>query len=187
MIAFVLFLLKFNRFVFDLKGVRPFSDEFVSPKLLELFLKQPELIIEKRNLSENDNMLLYEYGVECDYFLIILDGSGVLEVGKETNSIMEISAGLFSYYGVNALLDDSVKDAKQLLGMMHQQQQQQQHQATSTDTIATNHSTASSMMPKLVYKPEFSLKVNSYCVYLKVTRDDWLDVVKKSHLLKVVK
>ncbi len=163
--------------------MRPFSDEFVSPKLLEAFLRQPELIVEKRNLSENDNMLLYEYGAECDYFLIILDGSAVLEVGKDTNSIMEINAGLFSYYGVNALLDDSIKDAKHLFALMHQQQ----CQANSTDTIATNHSATSGVMPKIIYKPEFTLKVNSYCVYLKVTRDDWLDVVKKSHLLKVVK
>jgi hypothetical protein len=172
------------------KGVRPFSDDFISPKLLEVFLKQPELIIEKRNLSENDvdhNMMLYEYGVESDYFVIILDGSAVLEVGKDSYGLIEINAGLFSYYGVNALVDEGVRDAKQLFALM--QQQQAQH---STDTIATTHSAASNGLvsvhsPKLGYKPEFSLKVNSYCVYMKITREDWLDVVKKSHLLKVVK
>lgn len=123
--------------------------EFISPKILEAFLRQPELMKEKRNLSEND-IYLYKYGQECDYFILILDGSAVVQVGIEG---MEINAGLFSYYGLNALLDENEKDPFESI---------------------TNDAT------RKPYKPEFSLKVNSYCVYIKISRKDWKDAVKKS-------
>ena len=159
--------------------MRPFSDEFISPKLLEAFLKQPELIIEKRNLSKNENdqtMFLYQYGIECDYFLIILDGSAQLLVGNDSNSMMEINAGLFSFYGVNALLDESVKDFRQL----------QKQLASSSDHVSpTTPPNSSGSLTHKLYKPEFSLMVTSYCVYIKITRKEWLDVVKKSQLLKL--
>jgi hypothetical protein len=144
--------------------VRPFGDEFVNSKLLEQFLKRPELINEKRNLSENENdqtMYLYQYGVECDYFIVILSGEAELKVGKDG---MEINAGLFSFYGVNALLnDESIKDAKSL---------------SLNDIDNHNHNQTTK------YIPEFSLVVNSYCVYMKITRAEWLDLVKKSLVKK---
>ena len=127
--------------------------EFIVPKLLEVFLRQPELTREKRNLSGNDrdvNMYLYQYGVPCDYFVIILDGSALVQVGKEG---LEVQAGLFSYYGVSALLNESER------GDPH-------------EIIASASTTP--------YVPEFSLQVVDYCVYLKITRGDWLDAVKKS-------
>jgi hypothetical protein len=145
-------------FYFLASSVRPFSGEFISPKLLEAFLRQPELTREKRNLSDNENdmnMFLYKYNVECDYFIIILDGSATVQVGQEEEG-MEINAGLFSYYGVNALLYDYEKDPNELLSYTHEERKS--------------------------YKPDFSLKVNSYCVYLKITRKDWLDAVKKSKI-----
>ncbi len=95
-------------------------------------------------------MYLYKYGVECDYFTIILDGKAVLQVGKEG---MEVDAGLFSYYGVGALMEES-------------------EQETDPIKVLTT--------PIKAYKPEFSLKVNSYCVYLQITRKDWKDAVKQS-------
>ena len=93
-------------------------------------------------------MYLYKYGVECDYFIIILEGKAVLQVGKEG---MEVDAGLFSYYGVDSLVDENAVDPLK----------------TITDTYKP-------------YKPEFSLKVNSYCVYLQITRNQWKEAVKQS-------
>ena len=100
---------------------------------MEIFLRRPELIKERRNLSNDTNtdIYLYQYGVECDYFIIILEGNALVQVGKEG---MEINAGLFSFYGVNALIDESQKDPLECIG---------------------NDST------RKPYKPEFSLKVNS--------------------------
>lgn len=126
--------------------------EFINPRILETLLRQPELTIEKRNLSQIENdksMYLYEYGVECDYFIIILDGDAKVEVGKEG---MEINAGLFSYYGIDALLSENEKDVKCIEDDANRKP----------------------------YTPEFSLIVKSYCVYLKVKRSTWKDAVKKT-------
>ena len=119
---------------------------------MEIFLRRPELIKEKRNLSNdtNSNIYLYEYGVECDYFIIILDGEATVQVGKEG---MEIKAGLFSFYGLNALIDDNQKDPLECIG---------------------NESL------RKPYKPEFSLRINSYCVYMQITRAEWKLAVKNS-------
>ena len=120
--------------------------------MLETLLKQPDLLRERRNLSEIDGVYLYKYGVEADYFIIVLDGSATVEVGADG---IEVNAGLFSYYGVNALIES--------------------HE-TSPEQIIFNEN---EIKP---YKPEFSLKVNSYCVYLKITRKEWRDAIKKSLL-----
>ncbi len=119
---------------------------------MEIFLRRPELIKERRNLSNDTNtdIYLYQYGVECDYFIIILEGNALVQVGKEG---MEINAGLFSFYGVNALIDESQKDPLECIG---------------------NDST------RKPYKPEFSLKINSYCVYMQITRAEWKLAVKNS-------
>lgn len=138
-------------FYFLASSVKPFMGEFISPKVLETFLRKPEFTKEKRNLVEDEsdiNMYLYKYGVECDYFIIVLEGKAVLQVGKEG---MEVDAGLFSYYGVDALVDEKETDPLKSI---------------------TN--------PFKPYKPEFSLKVNSYCVYLQITRNEWKDAVKQS-------
>lgn len=135
--------------------MRPFSSDFVNPKWLETFLRKPDLIKEKRNLLDDEkakSMYLYEFGHECEYFTIILDGKALVQVGKDG---LEISAGLFSFYGVNALLDESDLTA---------------------DDVLKNE------LIKKKYTPEFSLIVESYCVYLQIARKDWLDLVRKTHM-----
>lgn len=104
-------------------------------------------------------MYLYEYDVPCDYFIIILDGNATLKVGQEG---MEINAGLFSYYGINALVEENDKNNN------------------NTNSTSTADLTVDNDSKRKLYKPEFSLIVNSYCVYLKVTREAWKDAVKKS-------
>ena len=97
---------------------------------------------------------LYKYGVESDYFIIILDGCATVQVGRNDKERMEITAGLFSYYGVDALLYEH-----------------------ETDPLKAVSKESEERRP---YQPEFSLKVNSYCVYLKIYRKDWKEVVRRS-------
>ena len=140
-----------NKFQNLIKGVKPFAGEYINPKLLETFLRKPELMKEKRNLAEGEsdiNMYLYKYGVQSDCFTIILEGSALVQIGKEG---MEFNAGLFSYYGVDALLDEN--EPLPLKSILNETK---------------------------VYTPEFSLKINSYCVYLQITRKEWIDAVKQS-------
>ena len=105
-------------------------------------------------VDECDNsMYLYKCGKEADYFIILLDGQAVVQSGQDG---MEINAGLFSYFGVDALLGENEEENVQDL-----------------------------LSDKLrVYKPDFSLRVNTHCVYWRVTRNQWLSVVKQSILEK---
>lgn len=123
--------------------------------MLEALLAKPDHTIEKRNLSGNDEYL-YEFGVESDYFITILDGNATLQVGSEG---YQINAGLFSYYGVDALVNDEENDPLECIG---------------------NDCNRKS------YKPEFSLKVDNHCVCWKITRKDWKDAVKKTIMEQMI-
>ena len=128
----------------------------MNPKLLETFLRDQDLIKEKRNLANDENdekMFLYKCGVECDYFTIIIDGKAIVQVGKEDDHELKISAGLFSYYGVNALISDD--------------------EHNGSDVIRNEHN-------RKKYCPEFSLYVDSYCVILQIKHTAWLDLIRIS-------
>jgi metal transporter CNNM len=147
-------------FYFLASSVRPFTAQFICPKILETFLKKPEFTIEKRNLVESGNEsdhYLYKYGLPCDYFIIILDGKATLQIGRKNElERIEINAGIFSYYGVDALLYE--------------------HETDPFKSLIDNE--------RKQYEPDFSLKVNNYCVYLKISRPDWKSAVRKSLLEK---
>jgi metal transporter CNNM len=135
------------------KGVKPFTSEYLSPKVLDCALKHPDFIKEKLNLNDNmKDMYLYKYGEESDFFLIILNGSAIMEIGKEKTLV---NAGLFSYYGTNALISDPNHSADDII-------------------LQENN-----IKP---YIPEFSLKIEQYCVYFHISRIDWLKLVKNTNL-----
>ncbi len=116
-------------------------------------LKHPDFIRERLNLNESTtNMYLYKYGEEADFFLIVLNGTAIMEIGKEK---VLVNAGLFSYYGTNALLDDSNQ---------------------TPDDILLNET---NFKP---YVPEFSLRVEQYCVYFQISRHDWLKLIKNTNI-----
>lgn len=123
--------------------------------MLEALLAKPDFTIEKRNLSGNDEYL-YQFGVESDYFITILDGNATLQLGSEG---YQINAGLFSYYGVDALINDDEKDPLECIG---------------------------NDCNRKPYKPEFSLKVDNHCVCWKISRKDWKDAVKKTIMEQMV-
>lgn len=121
-------------------------------------------------------MYLYEYGVPCDYFIIILDGSATVKVGKEG---MEIAAGLFSFYGIDAL-----KPGNDIVGLRLNESLLKPNPAAVAVSLSENDLSGGFGVTlehnRIQYTPEFSLIVNSYCVYMKVTRSQWADAVTKS-------
>ena len=124
--------------------------------MLENILKSTEYIKEKINITEDnyDDAYLYKFGEPSNNFIIILDGSATLEIGKDKITVL---AGIFSYYGVCALLSDP-------------------NSINSIQDVLENEKNYH------VYIPEFSLKINQRCVYFQITRDIWLDLVKKSNI-----
>ena len=114
-------------------------------RVLETILKSSEYLKQKLNLAEDD-LYLYKLGEECDYFVLILSGNAYVEIGKEK---LEVNAGIFSYYGVNALVDDT---------------------STAKDVLAKTHR-------HKAYIPEFSLKIKDDCVFFQMSRKEWLQQV----------
>ncbi len=135
------------------QGVKPFTIDFISPKVLDNALRHPDFIRERLNLNESTtNIYLYKYGEEADFFLIILNGSAIMEIGKEK---INVNAGMFSYYGTNALMTEPNQGPEEVL------------------LNETNFKP---------YIPEFSLKIEQYCVYFQISRGDWLKLVKNTNL-----
>lgn len=104
--------------------------------------------------DSDDDVYLYKFGEQSGNFIIILDGNAILEIGKDK---ITVQAGLFSYYGVCALIDP-------------------QTHSSIGDILANEQHKA--------YLPEFSLKIrhNERCVYFQITRDEWLKLVLKSNM-----
>jgi len=132
-------------FNFLSSNVRPFTGDFLHTRVLETILKSSEYLKQKLNLAEDD-LYLYKLGEECDYFVLILSGNAYVEIGREK---LEVEAGIFSYYGVNALVDD-ISTAKDVL-------------------IKTHRNKA--------YIPEFSLKIKDDCVFFQMSRKEWIQQV----------
>jgi hypothetical protein len=138
-------------FQFLSSSVKPFTNEFLTKNVLELIFKK-DLIKESRRLEKGHSEYLYQYGKPCNYFILILVGEAIIEVGKEK---LEFIAGQFAYFGVNALLCDC-ETADQVL-------------QESDVKLKTKQ-----------YIPDFSLRVDDRCVYFKLDRDLWRTGVRRS-------
>jgi hypothetical protein len=132
-----------------LEAVKPFTKDFITKSVLELIFKK-EVFKESVNIDRNTADYLYQYGKPCNYFVLILSGEATIEVGRER---LEFIAGQFSYFGVNALINDPTKTTKEILD----------------DTTAYKQ-----------YVPDFGLRVDTKCVYIKLDRTLWLNGVRKS-------
>ena len=100
-------------------------------------------------------MYLYKLGEPSNTFIIILDGNAILEIGKDK---IVVQAGLFSYYGLNALIDPLSQN--------------------SIQDVLDNEQNYK------IYVPEFSLKIKNHqrCVYFQITREEWLKLIVKSNI-----
>lgn len=179
--------IRFVMFQFLFTTVKPMTYEFLTKNVLELIFRKAE-IKESRCLEHRTKVeYLYEYGKGCNYFILILSGEATIEVGKEK---LEFPAGPFAYFGVNALLCGS-ETVEQVI----QEDQIGPVPSTTPATLAaggvsTGGAPSPAVSAKLSqeakphsskqYIPDFSLRVDDRCVYLKVDRDLWRSGVIKS-------
>jgi len=143
----------FVMFQFLFTTVKPFTCEFLTKSVLELIFKKASLKETRRLDTKSSPVYLYQYGKVSNYFILILSGEATIEVGKEK---LEFPAGPFAYFGMNALLS-GCDAADQIL---------------KEDFDST----------KKPYIPDFSLRVDDRCVYMKIDRDLWKSGVIKSRL-----
>jgi hypothetical protein len=135
-------------------AVKPFTSEFLTKNVLELIFKRCTLIETKRLDRKSPPEYLYKYGRGCDYFILILSGEATIEVGSEK---LEFPAGPFAYFGVNALLAGS-ETADEVL------QEESKLKENEKKNVFFNGSRQS----KKYYVPDFSLRVDDRCVYMKL-------------------
>jgi hypothetical protein len=158
---------RFVMFQFLFTTVKPFTSEFLTKNVLELIFKRAIIKESRRLLTTADSTAskteyLYKYGKGCNYFILILSGEAIIEVGQEK---LEFPAGPFAYFGVNALLCGR-ETPEQII----QEDSSNQSQLDSTS---------------LLYVPDFSLRVDDRCVYLKIDRGLWRNGVIKSNYERV--
>lgn len=153
---------RFVMFQFLSTTVKPFTSEFLTKNVLELLFKRATIKESRRMQHASDSKsqqpaaeYLYRYNKGCNYFILILSGEAIIEVGQEK---LEFPAGPFAYFGVNALLGGR-ETPDQIL------------QEDTTANPPTHH----------YYVPDFSLRVEDKCVYLKIDRDLWRNGVIKSN------
>ena len=151
-------------------AIKPFTSEFLTKNVLELIFKKVS-IKESRRESKLSPEYLYHYGKGCNYFILILSGEATIEVGKEK---LEFPAGPFAVFGTNALLCG----AETADDVLHDDSDLTSHQA-STSMLNEDSRFIKKFGSKL-YVPDFSLRVDDRCVYLKLDRDLWRSGVVKS-------
>ena len=169
--------IRFVMFQFLFTTVKPMTYEFLTKNVLELIFRKAEIkesrCLEHRTKAE----YLYEYGKGCNYFILILSGEATIEVGKEK---LEFPAGPFAYFGVNALLCgcetvDQVIQEDLCLPISGGAAPSPAISVKLGQEPAKPYVASSKQ-----YIPDFSLRVDDRCVYLKVDRDLWRSGVIKS-------
>jgi hypothetical protein len=113
---------------------------------------------------------LYQYGKRCSYFILILSGEATLELGKDK---LEFPVPPLTNFGVNALL----RGCKTVDDILSEETISKHQQTTTTDEI-THQATCTA------YVPDFSLRVDEKCVYMRVDRVLWRNAVIRSHYEK---
>lgn len=166
-VALISSQIRFVMFQFLWTTVKPFTSEFLTKNVLELIFKRCSLIETKRLDRKWPAEYLYTYGRGCNYFILILSGEATIEVGKEK---LEFPAGPFTYFGVNALLAGS-DTAEEVL----------QEEAKLKNNENKNVFFNESKQLKRFYVPDFSLRVDDQCVYMKLDRELWRNGVIKSN------
>ncbi len=148
--------MRFVMFQFLMSTVKPFTNEFLTRNVLELIIKRCSLIESKRHDRKAPSEYLYNYGVGCNYFILVLAGEATIEVGGER---LEFPAGAFTYFGVNALLAgcDTAEEVRL-------------EEAKLKENEKKNVFFGEARKKQLVgcYYPDFSLRVDDHCVYMKL-------------------
>jgi len=154
-----------------LHSIKPFKEEFISNSVLEQAILNDSNVVKiiipnQVNINE-ENHYVYKYHKPCNYFIMIIEGHLILEVGKEKT---EILVKPFEYFGVKALLGDCRK----------------------VDEITEKKSTYKPYSPEFSLKINYRNYYYSdskrksdhyqYVVYLKIDRSLWLNAINATKL-----
>lgn len=94
---------------YNFLAIKPFQQEFIDKSIIEKMLNNTDEIIFKMiipqyvNLTKlrQDQIYLYKYKESCEHFILLMEGSLLIEAGVERTLFV---AKQFDYFGVKALL-----------------------------------------------------------------------------------
>ncbi|XP_071089703.1 metal transporter CNNM4-like [Haliotis cracherodii] len=145
-------------FQFLWTSVEPFSEDNLTRNVLKRLLQQNIVVNLTFTEDDSEKNYLYRAGIECDYFILILQGHADVYVGKES---VAFEAGPFSYFGTGALIFKE----RQLVPPVQE----------SVD------------YKKEPYTPDFTIKAKSFVQYLRIRRSHYIAarhtsmMVRKQH------
>jgi metal transporter CNNM len=157
-------------FYFYFSGIKPFKEEFISKNILEQVLVNElnviRIIIPNQVSANDENHYVYKYGKACSYFVMVIEGHMIIEIGEEKT---ELLVKPFEYFGIKALLGD----------------------CKTVSEVIENKPAYKPYEPeyslKVNYKNYYSnSKSDDYqCVmYLKIDRSLWLNAINTTQLKK---
>lgn len=172
-------MLAVHRFL--LAEVEPFV--LLSEKVIPRLLKQKDVFVQ---LVHNENvspekMYIYRANKPADYFVLILEGTVRVIVGKEN---LEFDTGAFSYYGVPSLqvpsAQPSVTDTK--TSRENTIPGRSRSGTANSDTAPSVHGLTADNVSAGHFNPDYSLRAVSSVKFLKITKAQYTSALKATKM-----
>lgn len=85
--------------LYVITGVEPFSEEFISANILKKLLQQE--VVKSMIYDEDNRQFLYTIGKPSNMFVLVIEGSVLVEVGHDK---LQFTSRSFSHFGSHALM-----------------------------------------------------------------------------------
>jgi metal transporter CNNM len=146
-------------------SVPPFKPELISNSILQRLTRQNIIIdFQMSKTMVDKDLIIYERGKACDFFIMILQGKAQTVIGKER---LTFEAGPFMYFGTQALA------------------------GVVSSGMSKNHSTSSVSSAtdsiyhrKVNYTPDFTLKCVDDLLYMKISRAHYIAAYRATMMEK---
>nr|KAG5706696.1 hypothetical protein BaRGS_005766 [Batillaria attramentaria] len=136
-------------------AVEPFKEQYISRNVLKQLLRQNLVVTLNPSTDNSDRNYIYRKGVECDYFVLILEGHLEVDIGKES---MVFETGPFSCFGTACL--DVLKDL---------------------NAVSVRDHKDLKFLP--AYTPDFSLRACTNVQFLRIKRSHYLAARRATQMM----
>ncbi|XP_039262731.2 metal transporter CNNM4-like [Styela clava] len=160
--------------------IEPFG--ILSEKVIPRLLQQKDVFIELINEEgvNKDKLYIYRANKSADYFVLILEGTVRVIVGKEN---LEFDTGAFSYYGVPALQVSSAQPS------VINDSREWSAPGRSRSGTANSEGTPAALLPPEPapttpghFNPDYSLLAVTTVKFLKITKTQYANAMKATRM-----
>ena len=153
----------------------PFKKDMISETILRRLLNQDivrHVKIIKAKERNDPNIFIFHQGKAVDFFVLLLEGRVEVKVGKES---LVFEGGPFTYFGLQALIQN--------VGLDSPVQQQQQPQQQQQQVMGSLNSLNVDALLRHTFIPDYSVKALTDLVYLKISKSLYL-AAKRATLME---